>query len=407
MTKYANYIFNGKTMNNIGDNMQIIAIDYFYSLLGIQKSEIVYIDKNSLAKYSGENVILPVTMPLVDYVEHGLAGRFSDNIIPLFLGLTMVTDELMPEEVDYLKRFEPIGCRDERTYNTIIKYGINAYLGGCITAALPESRLNNDHSKIYLVDIPDSLNQFIPKTFEPKIVRTTHMWENLKDPKEKMIEQYNMYQEHAELVVTSLLHCSIPCIAAGIPTIIAKSEVSYRFEWVEKLAHIYTPDEFNAIDWEPKPIIYQDFKKKLKNMILNRLKGINDEKELAEISNAYLDRQRKEYVIDAFETLKTYIYKNWNDHNKTYYYSVWGVTQTAEYLHSYIMQNYPKAILVSAYDRFNKMNFHGINTVIPNERCPQNDEYLFVTTYSANEDAKKTFYNSDKKGMIAYMKIIR
>lgn len=406
MRKYANYIFSGKTINNIGDNMQILAIDYFYSLLKIKEENIVYIDKNDLAKYKGEKVILPVTMPLVDYVEHGLAGRFSKDIIPLFLGLTMVKDELLPEEIEYLHHYEPIGCRDERTFNTIKKYGINCYLGGCITAALPKSSYDNDHSKIYLVDTPATLDPFIPDEFKDAIVRTTHSYSNLKNPKEKMREQYEMYQKHARLVITSLLHCSVPCIAAGLPTIIAKSEVSYRFEWVEKLIHVYTPDEFASIDWHPVTTEYDGFKVKLQKMILDRLQGINYEEEIDEISQYYLDRIRKAYVIDAFETLEKYLQNNWTDTHKKYKYSIWGVTQTAEYLYSYINKHYPNAILMAVYDKYCKVNFKGYETIIPSLRIPNDDEYLFVTTYSAKTDAQDTFTSMDKAGHIAYMETI-
>ena len=54
--KFANYYFKGKSMNNIGDNMQILAIDYIYQQMGVQ-DDIVYIDKNDLPTYEGEYVV--------------------------------------------------------------------------------------------------------------------------------------------------------------------------------------------------------------------------------------------------------------------------------------------------------------------------------------------------------------
>ena len=122
--KYANYKFDARGVNNLGDNMQLIAIDSIYERMGIPKKDIIYIDKNETSTYKGEYVVLPVTMPLIDYTEGGICGRFSNYIIPVFLGLTLAKDSLMPQEVEYYNRFEPIGCRDERTMNTLRKYSV-------------------------------------------------------------------------------------------------------------------------------------------------------------------------------------------------------------------------------------------------------------------------------------------
>jgi len=83
--KFANYTFNARGVNNLGDNMQIIAIDTIYENMGIPKEEIVYIDKNETGSYQGEYVILPVTMPLVDYTEGGISGRFLITLSLFFL----------------------------------------------------------------------------------------------------------------------------------------------------------------------------------------------------------------------------------------------------------------------------------------------------------------------------------
>ena len=143
-TKFANIEFTAKAVNNIGDNIQLIAIDEIYKKMGIPSSDIIYINKNDLATYNGEPVILPISMAIVDYTEKGWANRFSDKIYPVFLGITMAKDFLCPEEVDFFKKYEPVGCRDERTLDTLKKYGINAYLSGCITLSFDE-RQKNDH----------------------------------------------------------------------------------------------------------------------------------------------------------------------------------------------------------------------------------------------------------------------
>ena len=69
--KFANYTLNATSKSYIGDWMQIIAIDNLYLQMGINLADVVYLDTRELGAYNGEYVILPISMPLVDYVEGG------------------------------------------------------------------------------------------------------------------------------------------------------------------------------------------------------------------------------------------------------------------------------------------------------------------------------------------------
>ena len=173
--RFANLQFKSKSINNIGDNMQLIAIDYIYESMGINKDEIVYIEKEDLKNYSGDYVILPISMPMVDYSSNGMEGRFSDRIIPVFLGLTLAKNSLNNVEVSYYKRFEPIGCRDEKTLLLLRSYGIFSYLHGCITATLPKRVINKTEQKqIYLVDCDPHFEKYIPSSITSRATILTH-----------------------------------------------------------------------------------------------------------------------------------------------------------------------------------------------------------------------------------------
>ena len=159
--KFANYAFRARGVNNLGDQMQIIAIDHIYRQMGVPRDDIVYIDYHNLRDYDGDYAILPVSMPMVDYFPNGFADRFSDRIIPVFLGVTMVKESLTEKEQTYLRKYAPIGCRDERTLRTMRRYGIMAYLNGCITVTLPR-RAHEAGGDIYIVDVDESCQQLIP-----------------------------------------------------------------------------------------------------------------------------------------------------------------------------------------------------------------------------------------------------
>lgn len=407
---FGNYIYNGKNINNLGDHVQILTIEYLYRQMGVSPAEIVYIDKDHLAKYDGDPVVLPVSMPLIDYVEDGIAGMFSKKIRPVFLGLTMAKDTLYPAEVAYLKRFTPIGCRDERTYRTMRRYGIDAYLGGCMTTVLPRRTPDKQKQKrVFFIDLPKEVLSSIPKELSDIATIDTHMfYGDLPDAKEKARERYHLYRDEAALVVTSLLHGSVPCMAMGIPVVLVRSTVSYRFGWLESLLHIYTPEEYDSIDWSPEPVDYEAHKALVFSLIRNRLLLQDDPAQMHAVHTFYMNRTRKQYVTDAFDPLQSFIDQNWKDHSYPFRYSVWGLTQMAEIAVHYIENNYPNAVLCHVYDKARALRFHGFVAETPDHIEQHPDETVLVTTVSAAYSARKYFQSIGKpQSMYGILDIVK
>lgn len=307
--KYANMTFNARGVNNLGDNIQLIALDAIYkNEFHLSTDDIVYINKNDLDKYDGERVILPISLAMIDYVNWN--ERFSDKIIPLFLGLSIEKDFLNPEDVTFFKKHEPIGCRDERTYHTMQSYGIESYLGGCITLTLPE-RSEKHGDKIFCVDCKDRVIESLPDFLKKDAVFTTQMVKNTGvSPKELMEKQYSMYKDQAKLVISPLLHCTFPCIAAGIPIICVKDVLSYRFSWIDKILKIYRSDEVSEITEIPSPIDVSYAKTTLTDLTVKRLRDPKKVFPEMEALTAYwLDRKRNDYVIEPFLPYSTFIEK--------------------------------------------------------------------------------------------------
>lgn len=395
--KYANFSHNGRTVNSLGDQMQILAVDSIYERMGIDKREIIYINKNEIQEYDGVPVVLPVAFPLFEYCDGGLGNWFPDKIKPVFLGLTMLRDELLPKEVDYYRQHEPIGCRDERMLNTLTKYGVNCYLMGCLTATFPKRKLDRMPSKVFVVDANEDALKHMPEKLRKKVVFCSHFTDEMSDIKRKAKERYELYKSEASLVVTSLLHCSVPCIAAGIPTIITKEKYSYRFAWLERLCRTYLKDEFSDIDWYPQPIEYEEHKELLFKVAVDRINGIDNESDVRKIHEFYMNRKKREYHVDAFDSLESFITKTWTDRNFPYQYAVWGLTQIAEVTVSYIRRNYPNARLVHVYDKHRKLEFEGIVSRSPDDIVNNLDETVFVTVQAAKHEAQSLFNTIGKR----------
>ena len=396
--KFANYRFQARGVNNLGDNMQIVAIDHIYTQMGIDLKDVVYIDTNELATYRGEYVILPVTMPLVDYREGGISGRFSPYIIPVFLGLTMVKETLDPVEVAYYKKYEPIGCRDERTLNTLRKYQIRCYLHGCITVTLPRRESDENARDVFIVDVHPKMQELIPDHLRKDAKFRTHLRTDVQgEAKLETIRQYQEYRDNARLVITSLLHCSVPCMAAGIPVILLKDAVSYRMSWLEKLLPIYSGAKLNDINWEPAAAELESHKEKVLALTISRLQKAYDENAaMLDLSWFYEDREKSEYINDACDSLKNYVDQHWTNLNGEYHYSLWGLTQIGEWLVDYIRSRYPNAKLCHVYDTFRRAEFKGVQSMHPDTIQEFPEEFVFVTTNGAERAAKELFEKINK-----------
>lgn len=407
---FANYIYNGKNINNLGDHIQILTIEYIYQQMGISPAQIVSIEKDQLAAYDGEPVVLPVSMPLIDYVENGIAGMFSEKIRPVFLGLTLAKDTLYPAEVAYLKRYTPIGCRDERTLNTMLRYGIDAYLGGCMTAVLPRRAPDAQRQKrVFFVDLPQEVVPFLPKELSDIATVETHLfYGDLPNAKEMARARYALYRDEAALVVTSLLHGTVPCMAMGIPVVLVRNTVSYRFGWLESLLPIYTPEEYVSIDWSPNPTMYEAHKSLLFRMIQNRLLLQDDSAQMQAVHTFYMNRTRKQYVVDAFDPLHAFLDQNWKDHSYPYRYSIWGLTQMAEIAAHYIEENYPNAVLCHVYDKSRALRFRDLIAESPEHIAQYPDETVLVTTVSAAFSAREFFQSIGRpQNMYGILDIVR
>lgn len=397
--KFANYRFCARGVNNLGDNMQIIAVDFLYRQMGIDQDEIVYIDTQDLATYRGEYVVLPINLPLVDYREGGIAKRFSPYIIPVFFGLTMITEDLQPEEVAYYRKYEPIGCRDERTLNTLRKYHIQCYLHGCITVTLPQRESVPEDPKTFIVDVDTEFIKYIPqKLLQEAQYRTQLCREKLDDPKQEMLKLYQEYLQNAGLVITSLLHCAVPCMAAGIPVVMVREELSYRMAWLDKLLPIYTLDMVADINWTPLPVELAEHKNRVLEITKARLWDVYKKNEaLCDLSWFYENRPKRDYVNDACSSLKDFIDTNWKDFQKEYLYSIWGITQISEWIIAYIKKNYPNARLCHVYDSYRKVNIHGLCSEDPEKIVQSPSETIFVTTNGAEEAARELFKKIGKQ----------
>ena len=410
--KYANLYWQNTELTgdnyravNIGDNLQFMVIDYLLQKFMPDK-EVVKLQVSELQKYSGETLILPMNWSPFDlnYMKEDCIA-ISDKIIPVFLGTTIVSGTFREEylneyNISYLKRYEPIGCRDEYTMNVLHHYGIRAYLNGCLTSIFPKRENECGAQKVFLVDVPREVEQYIPSDIRNNAqIKTQQYYYSKNVTIEEILtsikEQYYTYAKEAKLIVTSRLHVASPCMAMGIPVIFTKDQIDARFGWLDKYIPLYDKAHYSQIDWRPKPIEYEETKKLIIQNAIKQIASVYEKYSMAHlVDKVYEDREKKKYIsfqktINNFD--KAISYLNKYNHEEKFIYSIWGVNNVADNFYEYMNCEYPNAEIKNVIDTYKTMEFHGIPTIKPEDFEWEEEEVIIVLPVKASNEAEKVF----------------
>ena len=269
-----------KRFFNVGDNIQSLAAKQF-----LPKVDSL-LNREKLADYEDEQTKLIMN----GWFTHNTTNWVpSDKIDPLFVSFhlnnTAAPAMLNDKGVAYLKKHAPIGCRDKFSVKTLKSKGIDAFFSGCLTLTLDSYKVNDSErdNNIYIVDplynyprnekVFYNFKAFIRSILNGKLFQlgkkkkhiknfidkdlinsATHI--NQEPPSNKYTdeEKFEMAEDllnkyaRAKLVITSRIHCALPCLAMGTPVIFITGFDSFvdscRFDGIIEL--------FNRIDVNPK-----------------------------------------------------------------------------------------------------------------------------------------------------------
>lgn len=134
---------------NVGDYIQSLAAEQF-----LPSKPDYLINREKLNSFSEEEAKIILNGW---FTHHPINWMPSEMLKPLFISFhisSLVYNQmLVPESINYLKKHEPIGCRDIDTMNLLLQNGVEAYFSGCLTLTLGrtyKSNLKND--EILFVD---------------------------------------------------------------------------------------------------------------------------------------------------------------------------------------------------------------------------------------------------------------
>jgi hypothetical protein len=106
---------------------------------------------------------------------------------------------------------------------------------------------------------------------------------------------------NARLVITRRLHMALPCIAMGIPVVLAHvcadgDVEEARFAGLDKIVRVYKPKEFDSIDWNPKVPDIEWLKEKIIQLAMQRIREVEQQWRLpCELSEYYESTENQIY----------------------------------------------------------------------------------------------------------------
>lgn len=408
--KYGRYLMNclhnesfknsSNAIANLGDSIQALAIDSIYEQLGIDKKDIRYIERDFPDKYIDEPVELVFYS---EFVKHSIFKRtnFSKNMnIKSFMSTVFYDDiknlcTISPNLIEILKNIEPVGARDEKSKKILENSGIETYLTGCFTICFPKRNIIPKEKKVFFVDISKELEQYIPEELYENCEYITHAVQIDKYPVDfeenqrldKMaFDLLERYKNEATLVVTGRLHAAVPCIAMGIPVVLAANNIDFRFEWVEKLVKPYQLGEYEEIDWNPKPVDIEPLKKKMLSYFEKALNGEDFRSELRWIDDFYSNREH----IKPYKVFRTIIESVKKDINaEEFNYIIWGAGFHCGYVYEIISDIIPNAKLISVVDKYRTGEFEGVPIIRLDQIDTSVINHMFITTVPGKEEAIK------------------
>jgi hypothetical protein len=301
---------------NLGDEIQTLAATQFLPRVD------VLIERDRLHWYRNGP---PVFVIFNGWFTHQPSWPPPDSISPLFVAFHAAMPELLVNKrlVSYFKRHEPIGCRSLATLEAFRRIGVDAYFSGCLTLTIQRERVART-SQIYAVDVDPSLYaNLVPGDIKEKVVHVSHefpppgasvltkatanfaylglrgifKWDWSRSLLSGGVERLNglrhsflvsrarelltLYSS-AKLVITSRLHCALPCLALGTPVVLLRRgiESDPRFEGLRELVRFHSdPSRPIKIDWkdpEPNPDTYLRYAKALRERCVGAVSRVQN-----------------------------------------------------------------------------------------------------------------------------------
>ena len=323
-----------KTTMNIGDDIQSYAQSVWLPQVDYM------VDIEELDAFHSDNDEPVATIMSSWYMWQKWNWPPSKDIYPLWVGLHYNDIQRgrprgMPSKweyvdngpgLEYLKAYEPIGCRDYYTQARLDELGVKNYYSGCITLTLPKRKIVKPEKEyIVVVGVDKPTEKYVCKFFENsdievKVVKPTRpqpstdlSWEERKAEVEQLLDLY----QNSRGVITFRLHCSLPCLALEVPVLLVRTSFeSVRFSPYKDYLNTATPSDIlgGKLDkWlenpAPNPEAYKEVRESLSKTVTAFIETAKGETRKASelVRTSYTDDEVMRWQHDTMKlTLHNY-----------------------------------------------------------------------------------------------------
>lgn len=245
--QYGLMTYDIKRHFNVGDYIQSVAARQFLPRVD------QYVNRERLSEYTGPEIKLILNGWFMHHPQHWPP---SPNVIPLFVAFHLTQRAaatlLDDKGVAYLKQHR-VGARDTFTLKVLQEKGIDCYFSSCLTLTLGQSYTHRLGTDVYFVDVLHKWHfigrrrRLLRKVFSDDLIdsaiRIQHRQSARDYPTEEsrfdLADRYLKLYQNAKLVVTSRLHCALPCLAMGTPVVFVdgwvRNKERTRFEGIRKM----------------------------------------------------------------------------------------------------------------------------------------------------------------------------
>ncbi len=393
---------------NLGDEIQSIAAMQFIS------GRPLFVDRENLHTDPGEKLKLILNGW---YMHNPYNWPPHSNITPLIVSFHITEGAVDLQDKDsnpsvrlltssgfnFLKLHEPIGARDLHTLAILRAAGLDAYFSACLTLTLP-NWLGERNGAVVCCDIDPKIYSSIARVVGSNLERVSH-FDTSEDTAVRFERANNLLEiyKRAQFVITTRLHCALPCLAFGTPVLfIETAQDSYRFDGLRQFINVARIDEVYSKNWNWSDALSK--RNPMKHSIYaDRLRSICSRfMQTAEIpdfcpsnpvalSRAVLAKSAHSCSINDNGKIGKYLHNRANESN------VWSERDTIQ---NVINQFNPQELvlfgsidtgisdLVASFRNINVYKYHNHEEIIPEgAKCLVLDHYNFIFA------SKKHFIN--------------
>ena len=319
---------------NIGDDIQS------YAAARLLPQVDYYIEREQLDTFRPDEEEQVSTIMNAWYMHNKLAWPPSAYINPLYVSMHFWAHDALEIEDLFLqgiggesfRQHEPIGCRDQETCKFLENAGFKTWLTGCLTLTLSLSQDKRPQDYVCLTNVSEDVIKYLEARYpdvEFKVL--TQESDDLINPEDSWEQRFEnvkallLLYQNARAVITTRLHCAMPCLALKTPVLLLSQEdiaEQGRFDGLKQLCHhdsvrnlLAGNCAFDLLAPPENPKTYLKYRKRLLRIVKKFLQesqsaSPENDQRYQEFEKNWLTRAR--WKNDCLQQVSTLAKKRWN-----------------------------------------------------------------------------------------------